>query len=93
MLFPQYALFSTAIILFLAALGKVTFSNHYGRILGILGIGTQLMATGLTLPYKIATMSMFFIIPFLPQSQFDKGHTIVAGSLSIPFLVLLFSPW
>lgn len=90
MLLPQYALLSTTLIVFLAAIGKVTFSNNLGKLLAILGIGTQLVATGLTLPYKIAVLSMFFVIPFLPQSQIDEGHTIVAGTISIPYLVLLF---
>jgi hypothetical protein len=90
MLFPQFALPSTAIIFLLAALEKVTFSNPLGQILGIIGIATQLMTKGLTVPYKLAVLSMFFIIPFLPESQYDKGHTLVAGTISIPYLVLLF---
>lgn len=90
-LFPQFALPSTVIILILAALGKITFSNNLGRMLAILGIVAQLLTTGLTLPYKLVVLSTFFIIPFLPMSQYDKGHTIVAGTITIPYLVLLFS--
>ena len=74
--------------LLLSATGCVTFSNPPGRVLGLASVVLQLVTRGFSVPYKLAVASMLLAIPRLPESQYDRGHTVVAGTISVPYLVL-----
>lgn len=90
MLWPAHAVPAAAAVLALSAAGRVTFSNPVGRILSLAGVGAQLFAApGLSAAYKTAVASLLLAIPFLPESQYDGGHTVVAATISLPYLVLL----
>lgn len=89
MTFPSYYTATTAILLGLSAVEKITFSNQLGEMLSLFSLGMQLSAKGLHIGYKVASAALLFVIPFLPDSKQDRGHTIVALVISIPYLFLL----
>ena len=91
-LFPKCfaALFGT--LLGLCAVELITFSNPFGRLLSLLSLVAVATSGSLGVPYRAAYTAFALLVPLLPSSQHDKGHTIVATSLGLPTAMLLLAP-
>jgi hypothetical protein len=70
----------------------ITFSNRIGRLLSLLSLVVVATSASLGVPYRAAYTAFALLVPLLPSSQYDKGHTIVATSLGLPTAVLLLAP-
>lgn len=90
--FPQYFALSFAVLFILCATDKITFSNAPGRLLALLSLVAVASARSLGAPYIVAYIGFCFVMPLLPSSRHDEGHSIVAATLGLPTSVLLCAP-
>ena len=78
-----------AVLLPLCITTRVTFSNRPGRLLSLLTLVTVAATKAFNWPYRVAYVAFALVLPFLPSSTRDDGHSIVAVSLSLPVAMLL----
>ena len=78
-----------AVLLPLCITTRVTFSNRPGRLLSLLTLMMVAATKAFSWPYRVAYVAFALVVPFLPSSTRDDGHSIVAVSLSLPVAMLL----
>ena len=91
-LFPRCFAVSFVLLLGCCAVDLVTFSNPLGRLFALLSLVVVATSASLGVAYRAAYTAFALLVPLLPSSQHDKGHTIVASSLGLPTAVLLLAP-
>ena len=89
LLFPSYCTLCFALTLMLSSVDLITFANQPGRLLALSSLVTVGVTESFCMAYRIAYVGLFLVIPFLPSSHEDLGHSMVAAVVGAPLIAFL----